>query len=67
MPTLHSTPGESNTDLLAPAGFTIRCDDLTQQWYGWGWSRIDDIYTENYSVGPMTEAEARAWLAEVAG
>lgn len=65
MPTLHSTPNDFSTDLSAQSGFVICCDDLTQQWYGWKWSR-ETYYTRTGPVtGPMTEPQARAWLARV--
>jgi hypothetical protein len=53
--------------MSAQSGFTISCDDLTQQWYGWKWSRVNCFNTEMTCLtGPATSSEARAWLAKVA-
>jgi hypothetical protein len=68
MPTTHSTPNATSTDMSASTGFAISRIDHTGHWLGWKWSRVAPaIVHATPLTGPMTEPEARTWLAEVAG
>jgi hypothetical protein len=63
MSTIHNTPTSTSTDPLAATGFEITLHGPSNSWYGWEWSRCV-YHTETAPiVGPMTEPEARAWLA----
>jgi glycerol dehydrogenase-like iron-containing ADH family enzyme len=68
MPTFHSTPTSTSTDALASHGYSIMFNRTIGLWFGQEWSRVNCFNTEMTCLtAPMTEAEARAWLAEVAG
>jgi hypothetical protein len=68
MPTFHSTPIGTSTDTLASDGYSIMFNPSIRLWFGLGWACVNSFRTEMTCLtGPMTKAEARAWLAKVAG
>jgi hypothetical protein len=55
----------NSTDSSKASGRSISYDRLTNKWDGYCWDRITCLFVIRYEVAEnMTEAEARAWLAE---